>query len=223
MTQDSSPIAPRRRRLTPLLFVAGLASAVVLSLSMTNTLSAFTAAITNTLNTAASGTYVLTETGPSGGSTVTCNSTDGGSVSTNAYNCATINKYGGGTVMVPTDVAGTSNLSTTTVTFENTGTATATTFVLTPGACTQGTNGGSNGTATDFCSKLNVVITSNGTPVRATTAAALAADGAITLPTVPAPDGAPVTFVFTVSIDNSAGNTYQGLSASQTLTWTLAS
>ncbi len=223
MSQDLTPAPRRRRRLTPLLFVAGLASAVVLSLSMTNTLSAFTASITNSLNTAASGTYVLQESGPSGGSTVTCNSTDGGTVSTNAATCATINKYGGSTVMVPTNAAGTSNLVTTTVTFKNTGTATPTTFTLTPGACTQGTNGTSNGTATDFCSKLDVLITSNGTTVRSGTAASLASGGAITLPNIPAPGGAVVTLVFTVSIDTSAGNTYQGLSASQPLTWTLSS
>jgi hypothetical protein len=209
--------------MTPLVLLAGVASAVVLSLSMTNTLSAFTAAITNSVNTAASGTYVLQETGPSGGATVTCNSTDGGTVSTNAATCATINKYGGSTTMVPTNAAGTSNLVTTTVTFRNTGTATPSTFTLTPGACTQGTNGTSNGTATDFCSKLNVAISANGTTVRTATAAALATGGAIPLPNIPAPGGAAVTYVFTVSIDTSAGNTYQGLSASQPLTWTLSS
>lgn len=82
----------KRRGFTPLLLIAGVAGAVVLSLSMTNTFSAFTAAITNSTNTAASGTVILQETGP-GGTPVVCNSTDTPStISINASTCATINK-----------------------------------------------------------------------------------------------------------------------------------
>ena len=41
---------------------------------------------------------------------------------------------------------------------------------------------------------------------------------------IPAANGAStVPLTFTVSLDNSADNSYQGLSASQPITWTLSS
>ena len=216
---------PRGRRLSVLLVAAGVAGAAVLSLSMTNTFSAFTAAITNSVNTAASGTIILQEinTGTGG---ATCNSTDNTTISVNAATCATINKYGGSTVMVPTNAGGTTSVSTTNVTFKNTGTGTGQSFVLTPGACTQSVNGTPTGTATDFCTKLDVVVKSGATVIYTGTAAGLAAGGAINLgalASVPAPGGAVVPFTFTVTVDNTAGNTYQNLAASQPLVWTLSS
>jgi hypothetical protein len=214
----------RARGFSPLLVLAGLAGAVVLSLSMTNTFSAFTAAITNSVNTGASGTVILQEinTGTGG---ATCNSTDATTVSVNAATCSTINKYGGSTVMVPTNAGGTTSVSTTNVTFKNTGTGTAQTFTLTPGACTQSVNGTPTGTATDFCTKLDVVLKSGATTVYSGTAAGLAAGGVINLgalASVPAPGGAVVPFTFTVTVDTTAGNTYQNLAASQPLVWTLS-
>ena len=186
--------------------VAGLVGAVVLSLSMTGTMSAFVAAITNSTNTAAVGTMSLLETAPNG--TTTCTGT-----SATAATCATINKYGGNLVMVP----GTT-VSANTVTFKNPGTTAANTFTLTPAPCV------STPTPTaligDLCTKLKVVITSGSTNLYTGFASALTA--AITL-TVPTPNGAlstPVTF--TVSVDASADNTFQGTSASQPLTWTLS-
>lgn len=128
--------------------------------------------------------------------------------------------------MVPTNAAGTSNLVTTNVTFKNTGTASAASFTLAPGVCTKGLNGTPNGSATDFCSKINVTITSGATVVQAkTTLTALAAGGAIALPAalIPAPGGAAIPFTFVVALDTTADNTYQGLSASQPLVWTLSS
>ena len=215
----------RPRRLTPLLLVAGLAGAAVLSLSMTNTFSSFTAAITNSANTAASGAIVLQEinTGTGG---ATCNSTDSTTISVNAASCSTINKYGGSVVMVPTNTGGTTSVSTTNITFKNTGTGTAQSFTLTPGICTQTANGTPAGSATDFCSKLNIAIKSGTTSIFSGSATALATGGAInvgSLASVPAPGGAVVPFTFTVTVDNSAGNTYQNLAASQSLVWTLSS
>ncbi|GAA1994778.1 hypothetical protein GCM10009818_00150 [Nakamurella flavida] len=195
---------------------------------MTNTFSAFTAAITNTVNTAATGTLILQETS---GATV-CNSNDStgansaNTINTNAATCATINKYGGSTTMVPSASNTTpTNVVTTNIAFRNTGTAAAASFTLTPGVCAQTNNGAINGSATDFCAKLRVSITSGATVVYTGTAAALTAPIVIpaSLIPAPAPGGAAVPFVVSVFVDATAGNTYQGLSASQTLLWTLSS
>lgn len=203
-----------------------MASAIVLSLSMTNTFSAFTAAINNSVNTAAAGTVILQE----GNGATTCNSNDtagvnsANTINTNASTCATINKYGGSTTMVPSASNTTpTNTVVTSIAFKNTGTAAAATFTLTPGACAQSPDGAIDGSATEFCSKLRVVITSGATSVYSGTAAAFTAP--ITLPAalVPAPGGATILFTVTVFIDTAAGNTYQGLAAAQTLLWTLSS
>ena len=219
-----------RRRFTPLLMIAGLASAVVLSLSMTNTFSAFTAAITNTNDTAAAGTLILQESNPAG--VILCNSNDttgtgntANSINTNSANCASFNKYGGSTVMVPSATGATpTNTVSTTVTFKNTGTAAATAFTLAGGTCTQVNNGAINGSANDFCGKLRVVVTSGATAVYAGTAAALAT-ATVTIPTalIPVAGGPAVPFTFQVYLDSTAGNTYQGLGATQPLVWTLTS
>jgi len=214
----------KRRRFAPVLIVASLAAGVVLSLSITGTTSAFIASITNSNNTAGTGSIVLQESGPnSTGTPVSCTSTDATTIGVNSSTCSTINKYGGNLGMVPTNAAGTTNLVSTTVTFKNTGTSAAGSFTLVPGTCTQSANGLPAGTATDLCSKINVSISSNGVVFKTTTAAALASGGSIALPNVPAAGGAAVTFVFTVSLDNSAGNTYQNLAASQPLAWNLSS
>ena len=186
--------------------IAGVASAIVLSLSMTGTMSAFVAAITNSNNTAAVGTMSLVETGPDG--KVTCTGT-----SATAATCATINKYGGNTAMVP----GTT-VVTNAVTFQNPGTTAANTFTLTPGTCKSTPT--PSGTVGDLCTKLKVVISSGGTSLYTGFASALTAAITLTVPTANA--GSTTTVTFTVSVDGSADNTYQGTSASQPLTWTLS-
>ena len=227
MSEHSAP--RKRRRFAPLLLIAGVASAIVLSLSMTNTFSAFTATIINSNNTAASGTIILQEVNTAtGGSTCTSNDTTGtpnasNSISNNSFTCSTINKYGGGTTMVPSNAAGTTNVSTVNLTFKNNGTATASTFTLTPGACTVTPNGTVNGTdLTGFCSHLIVTITVGGTVVVSkVNATALAATPAITLVV---PNGATtVAAIVSVYLDSTSTNADQGLAASQPLTWTLGS
>jgi hypothetical protein len=211
----------KRRRFAPVAITTGVLGAVLLSVSMTGTLSGFVASITNSQNTAASGALVMQETNAAG-STI-CNSTDGGTISTNAATCATINKFGGSTTMVPG--VGVSTV----VNIASTGTVAPTTFTLAPAAvapattavCVQGKNGTLNGTATDFCSKLNVVIKQGTTTIFTGTAASLAASGAITL-SLPA-GSTPSQFTFTTTLDSSAGNTYQGESASLPLVWTFGS
>ncbi|WP_108248914.1 hypothetical protein [Planctomonas deserti] len=207
----------KRRRFTRASIVTGVLGAALLSVSMTGTLSGFVASITNTTNTAGSGVIAMQETSTTG-TPATCSSTDGGGVSSNSANCTTINKFGGNVNMVP------GSTSTTSITIKNTGTVAASSFTLTPGAvCQQSKNGTVNGTATDLCAKLNVVITSGATTVFSGTAAALAnaPAAAFAMPAAPAA-GASVPFTFAVTLASSADNTYQGLAASLPLTWTFA-
>lgn len=218
MTSNHTAAKPKRLRFAPLAIATGVLGAVLLSVSMSGTLSGFVASIQNTTNTAASGALTMQE--QNAGATVTCSSTDGGSVSTNTATCATINKFGGSTTMIPGQTVSTP------ITIKNTGTVTANTFSLTPGTtCTQSNSGTLNGTATDLCTKLNVVITnttaSPNVVVYSGTLAGLASGGAISLPTVAS--AATVGFKFDVTLPSTVGNTYQGLAASLPLTWTFSS
>ena len=202
----------KKRKLSLPLVVAGGVSSLVLALGMSPTFSAFTASIQNSLNTAGTGALVMTETSGS----VSCNSTDGtNGLSGNSATCATINKYGGtSTLLTPGGPA-----NTTTVTIKNTGSITPSTFSLTPSTCTQGNLGANNGSASDLCAKLNVKITSGGTTVYDGTAAAFTTAKSLT----PIAAGGQATFTFAVSLDSTATNAYQGLQASQPLTWTFQS
>ncbi len=205
---SASHSRPKRRRFTPAVLSAGVLGTLLLSLSMTGTLSAFTAQITNDTNTAGSGTLIMKETNQAGD--VTCLSSSGPD---NKATCSTINKFGGILGMLPGQKVST------TINIENVGTTAASTFTLAPGTCTQSTNGTYNGSATDFCAKMNVVIKSGASTVFTGTLATLA--GATTAITMPAPAaGVKVPFTFDVTLDTTAGNTYQGLAASMPLVWT---
>jgi hypothetical protein len=209
--------------LASLIPVAGVAAAGVLALATTGTLSAFTAQITNSTNTAATGSLVMQETGTTSGTAYTCTSTDAGttanSINTNTATCATINKYSGSTTLTPGATP-----TVTTVTLTNTGTVAATTFSVTPGACTQSNGPSTNpkGSAVDLCSKLNIAITTGagaGTAITGGTGTATAlASKPITLAAPVAP-GASVTFNFSVQLATTADNTYQNLAASQPIVW----
>ena len=208
-----SEITSKKRKLSLPLIIAGGVSSLVLALGMSPTFSAFTASIQNTLNTAGSGALTMQETD----GTYTCNSTDGGSVSTNLATCATINKYGGSMIMVP-GVPVITNIS-----IKNTGTVAATTFSLTPGACTQSNNGTANGSASDLCGKMNILIKSGSTQIFSGTASSLTSGGVIDLNSKLAQasvlSNAVVPITFTVTLDTTAANTYQGLKVSQPITW----
>lgn len=216
------PARSRRRRLAPLAVVAGVGATAALALSMTGTLSAFTAQITNSANTVGNGTLVMTETQSVGQTTTTCNSTDTNSVATNSATCSTINKYGGVTNLVP------GGSSSATVTIANTGTAAASSFTLAPSACAQ--TGNVTGSATDLCSKLllSVTKTVGGTTTTVVNNVSLDAffaankiggtAGPLSLGSVAA-NGGSQTFTFTVTLPAGTGNAYQGLAASQNLTW----
>ncbi|WP_375387090.1 hypothetical protein [uncultured Amnibacterium sp.] len=203
-----------RMRFTPLALTTVLLSAGLLSLSVTGTLSGFTAAITNSVNSAATGTLVMQE--QNAGATVTCTSVDGSGITTNAATCSTVNEFGGTTTMVPGTPV------TTTVTIRNTGTLNASTFMLTPGGtCTQTSIATPAGTATDLCTKLTLVVKQDGTQISSGTLTAFAGSAAKNLTTVAA--GGTSTFTFTVTLDAAATNAYQGLQASVPMTWTFNS
>lgn len=207
---------PVKVAMPAVMLVGGVAGTAALTYSISGTTSGFTASIQNDTNTAASGTLLMQEQNV--GATVTCLSTTGtGSViGTNTATCSTINKFGGSTTMVP----GTAVV--TTATIRNTGTVSAATFTLTPGAtCTQSANGSVNGTATDLCAKMQILIQQGTTTVFTGTLATLASHAAFSLGSL-----APSTsssFTYTVTLDATAGNTYQGLAASLPLTYTFNS
>jgi hypothetical protein len=206
---------PVKVAMPAVMLVGGVAGTAALTYSISGTTSGFTASIQNDTNTAASGTLLMQEQNV--GATVTCLSTTGtGSViGTNSATCSTINKFGGSTTMVP----GTAVV--TTATIRNTGTVSAATFTLTPGTCTQSANGSVNGTATDLCAKMQILIQQGATTVFTGTLATLAGHAAFSLGTL-----APSTsssFTYTVTLDATANNTYQGLAASLPLTYTFNS
>ena len=141
-------MAYNRNRL--IVVAAGAIASLLIGFTLTPTFAALVASIQNSTNTANTGTLTMKETSGS----ASCNSFD--SNSTNTATCSTINKYGGVT-LVPGGAAKETNLS-----IQNTGSMQATSFTLTPGACTQSAVGGSSfsGSATDLCDKIKVKITS---------------------------------------------------------------
>jgi hypothetical protein len=202
------------------LVVAGLvvAGGFSLAASVQGSLGTFTASITNNANTTATGTLVMQE--QNAAATVTCNSTDAGltanDINTNSSLCSTIDQYGGtSSPLVPGGSVAT------TITFRNTGTAAASAFTVTPGACTQSAAGATSGSAIDLCGKLTVAVTKTvsgtTTAVGSGTATALGSGGALNIGSLAA--GASLSITFTVTLSSSAGNTYQGLNASQPMVW----
>jgi hypothetical protein len=200
----SETTSKKRKLSLPLVFAGGISS-LVLALGMSPTFSAFTAQITNDTNNASAGTLVMEET--SGG--VTCKSTDGGNVTSNAATCSTINKYGGAN-LAPGGTA------TTTVIIKNSGNLTPASFSLTPGSCIP--SGGVTGSAADICTKMTLILKQDGGVIPIYSGSLLGFSGAKTLTTV-AP-AATSTFTFQITFgDTSLGNTYQGLTANQSLVW----
>ncbi len=231
-TSDSRKHSAKRRRFAPVAIIAGLAASAAIATTMTGALGAFTAQITNSNDTATTGTLIMGESGTGGlGSgtsrtAYTCTSADSAtSVATNTATCATINKYGGSTVMIP----GTPVTSTVTIT--NNGSVAANTFTLTAGACSPVTPAPTvTGGATDACAKMALSITQNGTAITLPTTANQTGLNAIANKTItlagPIAPGASSTFVFSIvlpSVSAAVDNTYQGVGVSQPLTWQFTS
>ena len=221
--ENSTATHVERRRRAGLLWACGVVASATLVLAVNGTLSSWTAAIlTNDSNSAGSAaSVVLKEAGPdSAGSATTC--TTSGTAG-NTATCSTINKYGNGGVAA-TALAPGGSISTT-VTLTNTGSSDASTFTLTPGACSSVYNSGSqNGNAPavgdDLCSQLTVAVSCTGSTltVAATTLADLAAHGAYTLTTGLA-SGASATCAFTVSLPVATPANYSGQTVTQGLAW----
>lgn len=213
----------RTRRPRALALGASGLTALILVLGVNGTLASWTSAViandTNTVATASA--VILREVGPG---PQTCLSSSGVG---NSSTCSTINKYGG--TSSPLAPGGS---QTTDVTFTNVGSASAATFVLTPGACTQTPTAGS-GTppAANVCTSgdLTVAVScSNGSTYAAgsawtdlvSTATAPGSLGTLTR-TATLASGASWTCRFTVALSASASVLAQGITASQPLTWAL--
>lgn len=195
----------------PSVIAAGAVGTAALALATTGTLSAFAASITNSVNTATVGQVVLQETNADG--SVTCTSTDS---ATNAATCTTINKYGGQT-LAP------GGSTTTTVKLTNLGSVTPASFTLTPGTCSQAGTPPVGTAATDLCAKLTLTVyaaaTATGTPIYTGSLSGFTSAVNLTPPAASATQ--PYTFV--VAVPSTLDNTYQGLTASQPLTWAMSS
>lgn len=200
--------------------VTGAVAALVMGFTLTPSFAAIVASIQNSTNTASTGTLTMKETSGA----YTCHSTDGTGASTNTATCATINKYGGtAEAMLP---GGTPK--TTSLTIENTGSLAATSFSLTPGACTQSAVSGASfaGSATDLCDKVKVTVVSGSTPIFEGSASALAAAGSVDLlqklskASIAAAESVPLSV--SVQLDASADASYQALQLSQPLTWSFS-
>ena len=198
-----------KNRLVPTVVAAGAVGTVALALATTGTLSAFAASIQNSVNTSSTGTLVLQEKSSDG---ITCTSTDG---TDNAATCSTINKYGG-------QVLSPGQTSTTTVTMTNLGTLTPASFTLQPGACSTTNSASGEASTTDLCSKINLAVYAGaddtGSSVFSGTLSTFTAAKKLTSLAPKASQA----YTFVVSVPD-LDNTYQGLTASQPLTWTMSS
>jgi len=208
----------KKRSISLPLVLYGCISSLVLALSMTPTLGAFSASISGDANSAGTGTIVMQEMDTSG--TIICLSTDDGGVSMNAASCPGINRYGGSVGMRPGDSA------VVVASIRNVGTVAAAAFSLTPGACVQAATAPSSGSATDFCSKIAVSITSGSSTIFGGTAATLGGVGTIDvlsrLGLARVQPGLQTTFTVTTTMDPTVDNSYQGLRVSQPMTWTFS-
>jgi len=187
-----------------LLVAAGLAASVVLALTTTGTVSAYTASISNTTNTANTVSIEMTQ-GPDA-STVACRSTVTGTTT-----CST-DLYAGGNLRPGDTTRGTSTV------IRNTGGVAASAFSLAPGVCN-----GTVSTPNSICYWLLVTVTWT-TPSGTTTVIAKQSAGAIggkTFAISPAPAaGQGGTATVTVSLDPAAPNDSQAQTMNQSLVWT---
>lgn len=224
-----------RRSIRPgprgLLLGASAIAALMLTLSVNGTLSSWTTAIiSNSTNTTATAqAVILQEVGPDGTAGHVSQTCQSSSDPSNSYSCTNINKYGGTTTpltpntTVPTDV-----------TFTNIGASAASSFVFTPGTCSQSPTAGS-GTpaAADLCSgasgDLTVAVScSSGATYSSGTAWSDLVQtgikpGSLTAKTHTATlaAGAQWTCRITVVLATGASVLDQGITVTQPLTWTL--
>ncbi|WP_314104302.1 hypothetical protein [uncultured Frigoribacterium sp.] len=218
---SSSHRARARLRTTPLAVVTGLAAAVLMALTMSGTMSAFTASITNANANVSSGTLLMRQEGASGGACYS-NGTDKTTPisAANSTSCTSINTFGTGSLVPDSSEPRAAS----TLTVYNDGTVAAKTFTLRKAdICKQTASSAASGTATgsanDVCGKITLVISSGGTPIYSGTLLQLGdSTTAITLPSVAAKSSQ--SFSFATKLADGLSNDYQGLTATVPLTWT---
>lgn len=208
----------RRRGVGAPILVSLAAAVAILALGASGTLSSWSQAIIrNDSNSVATATaVVLQETQGSN----TCVSS---SVASNSSTCSTINKYGGtATPLVP------GGSQTVDVVFKNTGQANASSFVVTPAACSQAP-AASAGSVGDLCGGGDLTVamscvSGTGPAWTDLTYAAAAPPTAAKTHAAAGGDlnaGQSWTCHFTVALASNAAVTDQGITVSQALTWTL--
>ena len=224
--ESGEPRQRRHKRVLFTLLAAALAS-VAVGLTTMGALGAFNATITQN-GTFTAGSIVLKETQGAN----TCYSTGGTNTpfTTNSSACATIDTFGAPVGQVPGGAP-----TTQTMTFSNVGTANASTFTVTPGACAAAGTGlyYGNDTSAGFCGKVDITI-GNGAAVcyypaqgsacpalsNTYTLTTLNTNGAVTIGAGLAA-AASDTIVVSTKLDVTATNADQGLQATQPFTWTI--
>lgn len=210
----------RRKRFAPLVWLGSLGAVGILALGVSGSLSDWTASITNTNNKVGTGSLVMQETGPdASGTATTCSSNDA------TATCSTINKYGNNGV--ENDKLGPGDSVVTTVNIKNTGTTNADAFTVAFGACTQ-TPAATAGPPVvgNLCSELTVDVyqasSATGTPIFSGTPSALqtASPHTLTAPDATNAGGAGQDYTFKVTLPTTADSTFQGIVATQQITWT---
>lgn len=204
------PHARRSRRIT-VAVSAGVSAGVAL-LTMSGAVPAVAASVQRSLDpVVVAQPLVLQETTADG--TIACSSADDGDGSAS---CAAVNAYGGGVLMPGDSVV-------TTVLMSNEGSTTPKSFTLTAGRCTQHGPSAGGDPAIDLCGRLTVSVYAgtgpDGSPVFSGTPAEFAAATGPRLAVLGPKTAQPYTFV--VAAPRNLGNSYQGLTVSQPLTWKL--
>lgn len=233
MSFERKPGVERRRRFSPLLWIASLGAIAILALGITGTLSQFTASITNTNNnveTAGPESFGFSESLVVDGQpeTPACATASAG----DSVNCDTINKNGEiGDPATPISPGQTRN---TTVRLLNTAVPTglAGDLILTVESCTQappaGTPNPANGDipAGDLCGAAQVTVSCATVPaatpfdVGPVSLTALASGSPYTIAGAIPPGGyADCTFTTSLPAGATAVN-LQGIETSQPMTWT---
>ncbi|GAB2984131.1 hypothetical protein [Frigoribacterium salinisoli] len=209
---------PRRSRTTPLALTTGLVGSTLLALSLTGTLSGFTASITNDPGTAGTGTLAmeqrLVSSDRSTAGTVGATCTSGSSAA-----CTSVDLLGGDLGMTPGGPS-----STVAIDIVNTGTTPAGSFTVDLGDCvTTPQPGRATSTSTgELCDHVLVAVSTGGRAVfegRLTDVQNLAG-----LPVAPPPGpGGSVRIEVVVRIDGGAGDDVQGLQVAMPVTWRFTS
>jgi len=209
-------LRPRRSRTTPLALTTGLVGSTLLALSLTGTLSGFTASITNDSNTAGTGTLAMGQRLVASDRSTAGTVTPEPSCTSGSTATCTTDLLGGDLAMTPNGPP-----AYTVVALKNTGTTAARTFTVDLGDCvstTQPSRPSSPATPRDLCERV---------VVKASTEAGLVFEGSLRdlenrtgFVVRPAPGpGEDVHVRLDVSIASDAGDDFQGLQVSMPVTW----